>query len=227
MPFHLKHTLVRAALKNGAVFEINYSGALGGVGMEGDGGEGGAGTKRNWWAGAREVVRVTKGKGILVSGGAASEAECRAPGDVANLITILGLAQNVAHDASTKVPQSLILRAQTRKTYRAVFSEPRIVIPDTSSGIPVPVPQSSSVTTVVATDTTSRGTTSADVATIIDVDTTAQPGPVQDGNGPNGKKRPREEAKDGEVTGAKAGSLDEQRDGSATKKKKRTKEGRT
>lgn len=89
LPFNLKHTLVRTALKNGAVFEINYVGALGG---EGDpaltipsGGESGAGAKRNWWAAAREVARVTKGKGILVSGGVFNESDLRAPRDVANL----------------------------------------------------------------------------------------------------------------------------------------------
>jgi ribonuclease P/MRP protein subunit RPP1 len=29
LPFNLKHTLVRTAIKNGAMFEINYAGALG------------------------------------------------------------------------------------------------------------------------------------------------------------------------------------------------------
>ncbi|PIL37048.1 hypothetical protein GSI_00740 [Ganoderma sinense ZZ0214-1] len=138
LPFNLKHTLIRTALKNGAVFEINYVGALGG---EGDpvlsvpsGGEGGAGAKRNWWAAAREVARVTKGKGILVSGGVFNEADLRAPRDVANLITVLGVSQDVAHDASTKVAQSLVLRAQTRRTYRSVFSEPKVVLPSTDAG---------------------------------------------------------------------------------------------
>ncbi|OCH91756.1 PHP domain-like protein [Obba rivulosa] len=128
LPFNLKHTLVRNALKNGAVFELNYVGALGGEGDTG-GGEAGTGAKRNWWAAAREVVRVTKGKGILVSGGVTNSGDLRAPRDIANLITVLGLPQDVAHDASTRVPQSLILRAQTRRTYRAVLSEPKVVIP--------------------------------------------------------------------------------------------------
>ncbi|OAX42023.1 PHP domain-like protein [Rhizopogon vinicolor AM-OR11-026] len=128
LPFHLKHTLVRTAIKNGAVFEINYAGA---IGRESDGsGDGGTNTKRNWWAAAREVVRVTKGKSIVVSGGVASEADYRGPKDIVNLITLLDLAQHLAHDASTVVPKSLILRAQARKTYRAVLSEPRLVIPE-------------------------------------------------------------------------------------------------
>lgn len=83
MPFHLKHTLVRTAIKNGAVFEINYAGA---IGREIDGSsDSGVSAKRNWWAAAREVVRVTKGKGIVVSGGVASEADYRGPKDIANL----------------------------------------------------------------------------------------------------------------------------------------------
>ncbi|GJF00002.1 PHP domain-like protein [Phanerochaete sordida] len=144
LPFNLKHTLVRTALKNGAVFELPYAGALG---AESDaasasaGGESGAGAKRNWWAAAREVVRVTKGKGILVTGGVANQADLRAPRDVGNLITLLGLPQNVAHDALTKTPQSLILRAQTRRTYRAVFSEPTVIIPEVSSSQPAAPPE--------------------------------------------------------------------------------------
>jgi len=88
LPFHLKHTLVRTAIRNGAVFEINYAGA---IGRENDilstfgAGDGGVNTKRNWWAAARDVVRVTKGKGIVVSGGVASESDYRGPKDIANL----------------------------------------------------------------------------------------------------------------------------------------------
>lgn len=65
-------------------------------------------------------------------------------------ITFLELAQNLAHDTSTTTPKSLVLRArcvpysfssshlltsllETRKTYRAVFSEPRVVIPNTTA----------------------------------------------------------------------------------------------
>jgi len=118
LPFHLKHTLVRMALKNGAVFEIDYAGA---VGQEGD--------RRHWWGGAREVARVTKGKGILVSSGTEEDQCLRAPRDVANLITLLGLGQNLSHDAVSRTPKSVILRAQSRKTYRSVLSEPKLVIP--------------------------------------------------------------------------------------------------
>ncbi|KIJ06910.1 hypothetical protein PAXINDRAFT_91300, partial [Paxillus involutus ATCC 200175] len=88
---------------------------------------------------AREVVRVTKGKGIIVSGGVTREAEYRGPKDVQNLITLLGLAQNLAHDVSAITPRSLILRAhKTRKTYHIILSEPKLVVPTVPR---VPTPQ--------------------------------------------------------------------------------------
>ena len=79
-------------------------------------------------------------------------------------ITVLGLPQDAAHTASTKTPKSLVLRArtpfsplcpitltdsfflvvETRKTYRAVFSEPKLVIPEGS--VPVPVAPGPSTT---------------------------------------------------------------------------------
>jgi ribonuclease P/MRP protein subunit RPP1 len=89
LPFNLKHTMVRTAIKNGAVFEISYAGALGGDGDpalgSAGGSESGASGKRNWWAAAREVVRVTKGKGIVVTSGVTNIADLRAPRDVGNL----------------------------------------------------------------------------------------------------------------------------------------------
>lgn len=102
LPFYLKHTLVRTAIKNGAVFEINYTGALGGehdpVLSNAGFAETGASAKRNWWASARDLVRVTKGKGLLVSGGVVSDADLRAPRDVANLYVSPNNWQSVVHN---------------------------------------------------------------------------------------------------------------------------------
>ncbi|KAF9044211.1 RNase P subunit p30-domain-containing protein [Panaeolus papilionaceus] len=137
LPYHLKHTLIRTAIKNGAVFEINYVGALGGQQeislSESNAAEVGPSAKRNWWASTRELVRVTKGKGLIISGGVVQDADLRAPRDISNLVSILGLAQDAAHAAATKEPKSLVIRAQTRKTYRAVLSDPRVVLPPDSN----------------------------------------------------------------------------------------------
>jgi len=65
-------------------------------------------------------------------------------------ISILGLARDAAHEASTRAPKSLIIRAretfhilrtvtrfmliitETRQTYRAVLSEPVVIFPENS-----------------------------------------------------------------------------------------------
>lgn len=137
LPFHLKHTLIRTAIKNGVVFELNYSGAFG---SDPDGLETvSTAIKRNWWAAAREVVRVTKGKGLIVSGGVTNEPDVRAPRDITNLcvnpifapdlaliralensITMLNLAQDMAHATMSKEPQALVLRAR-EPTYIHTF----------------------------------------------------------------------------------------------------------
>jgi ribonuclease P/MRP protein subunit RPP1 len=68
------------------------------------------------------------------------------------MVTLLGLAQDISHSSLTKVPKSVVLRArkdlrlapllyidtlvaETRKTYRAVLSEPRLIVPDSSQVI--------------------------------------------------------------------------------------------
>ncbi|KAF8724706.1 hypothetical protein AX14_008669 [Amanita brunnescens Koide BX004] len=114
--FHLKHTLIRTALKNGAAFEITYAGALGGqpdaILAEAGLAETGQNAKRNWWANAREIVRVTKGKGILLGSGSTNEADLRAPRDVQNLVTLLNIPQDLAHHALTTTPKSITIRAR-------------------------------------------------------------------------------------------------------------------
>ena len=76
IPFFFKHTLVRTAVKNGAVFEVAYSPAVGGAGES---------ERRNWWANVRELTRVTRGKGVIFSSGSHGLSDVRAPGDVVNM----------------------------------------------------------------------------------------------------------------------------------------------
>lgn len=61
------------------MFEISYEGAIGN--------ESAGDSRENWWAAAREVARVTKGKGLIVASAApaGNDSVLRAPRDVANL----------------------------------------------------------------------------------------------------------------------------------------------
>nr|ASF90188.1 hypothetical protein SPAR05921 [Bartheletia paradoxa] len=75
LPFHLKRSTVSKALEGGAVFEICYTGAVSGE----------IGERRNLIAGAREVIRITGGKGVVLSGEVEEMMGLRGPFDVINL----------------------------------------------------------------------------------------------------------------------------------------------
>ncbi|KAI5832408.1 PHP domain-like protein [Schizophyllum commune Tattone D] len=211
VPFYMKHTPVRTALKNGAVFELTYVGALGGrndeIMVDAGAAEDGSNAKKNWWSAARELARVTKGKGILVSSGAASDADIRAPRDVANLFSIVGLPQGIAHDTSTLIPKSLLIRAQTRKTYRAVLSEPKVVIPTQSA------PQNPTSNAQETTPAVQQEAPSETIPTAApDIETPATPAPRG--------KRPREDGEDGPAP--QPSSVDEKRKKKRRKQKPQT-----
>lgn len=84
LPFHLKRSTIGAALANGVVFEITY-GAV--VEPDKDSGEVQdiSSLRRNLFSGARDLLRVTNGKGVIFSSGAKKALGLRAPYDVMNL----------------------------------------------------------------------------------------------------------------------------------------------
>ncbi|TFY56289.1 hypothetical protein EVG20_g8983 [Dentipellis fragilis] len=226
LPFRMKHTLVRAALRSGAVFEINYAGALGlgtedglggsagagggakaqlvGRGEGGGEGDEGEGCGAQWGRGERGGAEGAEGCGepvsLVVSSRGVRQLElklwvCRA--------TFLDLPQNLAHDASTTTPKSLVLRAQTRRTYRAIFSEPKVIIPQPA------------ITSTPAATEPAPPTVASEPAPAADL----PPAPKE--SSPS-KKRPRDEETGG---AAGSGTANGKQDGSegSRKKKKKTK----
>lgn len=131
LPFFLKRSTVNAALENGVQFEITYSQAVSDDATK---------ARRNLISGARDLLRVTNGKGVFFSSGATHALSLRAPYDVINLGAIFGLNPSAARDAISNNCRSLILRSQTRKTYRGVVSHPVVVLSQ-------PKPQSNSIAT--------------------------------------------------------------------------------
>lgn len=132
LPFHLKRSTVGAALSNGVVFEITYGAAI-------DAKSSSLSSKstsempdlsdarRNLFSGAREILRVTNGKGVILSSQAMDAMGLRAPYDVMNLATLMGMSSHGAKDAISVSCQSLILRALTRQTFRGALSKPYVL----------------------------------------------------------------------------------------------------
>lgn len=131
-PFFLKRSLVNAAIANGAVFEICYSKAVSKDSTSDDH----LRARRNIIAVTRDLLRVTNGRGIILSSGASDLLGVRGPYDVINLYvrckfegvwliynfsaTVFGMNATAARDAISSTCRSLILRANTRSTFRGV-----------------------------------------------------------------------------------------------------------
>lgn len=91
LPFPLKRGLISSLARAGCAFEL----VLRGVTRQDESGEqpGEAGRRRrNWIAGAREVVRATEGKGVVVSSGAYRAGEMRGSEDLINLFVLFRLS---------------------------------------------------------------------------------------------------------------------------------------
>lgn len=129
-PFYMKRSLVNAAIQNGAVFEVCYSCAVSGVNNGED-----AKARRNIISSTRELIRMTNGKGIILSSGASDLMGLRGPYDVINFASVLGMNPMAAKDAITSTCRSLLLRAETRKTFRGVVGSVEVVIPPISAGL--------------------------------------------------------------------------------------------
>ncbi|GAA5825055.1 hypothetical protein JCM3770_004515 [Rhodotorula araucariae] len=127
LPFPLKRGLISSLARAGVSFELVLRGVtrLDAPGdAPGDAGK----RRRNWIAGAREVVRATEGRGVVVSSGAVRAGEMRAPEDLINLCSLIGMPPAQAKDALTVNPQRAVMRGLSlRQTYRGVLSNPTLL----------------------------------------------------------------------------------------------------
>lgn len=123
LPFYLKRSTVGAALANGVVFEITYGAAVANTQDTPDV----SAARRNLFAGARDLLRATNGKGVIISSSALDALGIRAPYDVMNLAALMGMTPNAAKDAISTTCQSLMIRAETRQTFRGTVSKPYVL----------------------------------------------------------------------------------------------------
>ena len=69
--------------------------------------------RQNFLSNAREVIRITGGKGVILSSGCPlGEIGKRGPLDVINIGTMLGMPANLAKDAVSLNPKRVLLNAR-------------------------------------------------------------------------------------------------------------------
>jgi ribonuclease P/MRP protein subunit RPP1 len=117
--FHFRPKTFTPALARGVKIELCYGGSILGSDAE---------QRRNVLTNAAEIIRSTRGRGIIISGEVANVLGCRAPHDVVNLSVMWGLKQELGTEAVGNGPRSVVAAAQLRKrSFRGAVEVVQIV----------------------------------------------------------------------------------------------------
>lgn len=119
MPFYIKHRQVNLAIQRGLSFEILYAPMIRDESL-----------RKHVITNALELIRVCKGKNVVMSSGAERTMELRGPYDIINLGLLFGLRPDQGKAAVSKNIRSIIYHAQARnKTVKGVVSLEKIPDP--------------------------------------------------------------------------------------------------
>ncbi len=108
LPFYFKMKTLSLALQRGIKFEICYAAGV----LSTDGGL----SRRNLISNATQLIRATRGRGIIISSEAKLALACRAPLDVVNLAAVWGLGQERGMEAVGSEARSVVMQAQMKKS---------------------------------------------------------------------------------------------------------------
>ncbi|KAI9866671.1 MAG: hypothetical protein M1813_001223 [Trichoglossum hirsutum] len=113
-PYHFKHKTLAAAIARGVRFEICYAPSI----VYSD-----AVARRNLISNATQLIRATRGRGIVISSEAKNALGLRAPFDVINLGTVWGLAQDKGREAIDREARAVAVVAEMkRRSYKGVIA---------------------------------------------------------------------------------------------------------
>ncbi len=113
-PFYFKHKTCSLALQRGIRFEICYAAGV----LASDGGA----SRRNLISNATQLIRATRGRGIIISSEAKNAMACRGPFDVVNLAVLWGLSQERSAEAIGRESRNVVVQAELkRRSFRGVI----------------------------------------------------------------------------------------------------------
>lgn len=109
---HFKFPMLGTAISRGIKIELCYGQAI----LSTD-----SNAKRNVISNATQLIRVTRGRGLIISSEAKTVLGLRAPSDVMNLASVWGLGMERGKDALTKEPRSIVEFARLkRQSYKGI-----------------------------------------------------------------------------------------------------------
>ena len=113
-PFYFQIKTVKAALERGIKFEICYAPGI----LNSDNGI----SRRNLLSNATQLIRATRGSGIVISSEAKRAVACRSPADIINLSVLWGLTQERGLEAVGREARSAVIQAGIkRRSFRGVI----------------------------------------------------------------------------------------------------------
>lgn len=106
--FYFKIKTLSLALQRGIKFEICYAAGV----LAADGGA----SRRNLISNATQLIRATRGRGIVISSEAKRALACRGPWDAVNLAALWGLGQEKGVEAVGREARSVVVQAGMKRT---------------------------------------------------------------------------------------------------------------
>jgi len=110
MEFPLKLPAVKSAMKRGIHFEISIGVALRD-----------SAARKHLISNSLELMRITRGKNIIITSNAMKAIELRGPYDLANLGNLFGMNSDIAKKAISMRCASVIAHGEARKTQKTVL----------------------------------------------------------------------------------------------------------
>ncbi|KAL7961163.1 PHP domain-like protein [Trichoderma compactum] len=124
-PFYFRPKPCMAAVSRGVRFEICYSQALA-ADPRG---------RANFISNATNLIRATRGRGIIISSEAKSAFGLRAPADIVNLFNVWGLQSEKAMEGLRTIPRSVVVNeGMKRDGFRGVINIVQVVNKDAVQG---------------------------------------------------------------------------------------------
>jgi len=101
-------------LQRGIKFEVCYAPGI----LNSDGGA----SRRNLISNATQIIRATRGRGLIISSEAKRALACRGPADVTNMAVLWGLGQERGTEAVGREARSVVVQAKMKRTsFRGVI----------------------------------------------------------------------------------------------------------
>ncbi|KAF1989648.1 PHP domain-like protein [Aulographum hederae CBS 113979] len=107
LDYYFKFKMLSVALQRGVRFEICY--APGVVAID-------ASARANLIGNTTQLLRATRGRGLIISSEARRALGCRGPWDVVNLLTVWGLPQEKGREAIDNEARSVVATAAMKRT---------------------------------------------------------------------------------------------------------------